>query len=211
MARFFKNGTTTTSIYIDESQLLRIENALNITYKEARPVLKQAINATAKDAQNRLINKAREVYLYKKGLAKKDLKLTKASVNNLVAKLQATGQGTELYHFSAKGPVAWNETVLGAPATKGHAIKKTPMKSLVNQNIKAFIARMPSGHTTVVRRSPDWRNKNTDLGNRYLETILTVSVPGMIGDEEKVWKYVSPELGKTLNDEVTKAINRRLP
>lgn len=211
MARFFRRGSTTTAIYIDESQLIRIEKALDVTAREARPVLREAINKTARDAQKKLIDRAREVYLYKKGLAKKDLVLTRATNTNLVAKLQASGAGTELYHFSAKGPVAWNETIPGAPATRGHAVRNTSMTSLVNQNIKAFIARMPSGHTTIVRRSPDWMGKNSSLGERYLQTILTVSVPGMIGDEERVWNYVSPELGRTLNEEVTKAINRRLP
>lgn len=209
--KFFPSGGSIAHVYVDESQIIKVMDALDATYKEARPALKEAINNTAKEAQTRLINRARQVYIYNKRLAKKDLKLTKATVGNLEARLQATGQGIELMHFSARGPVAWSETVPGAPATRGHAVRQNPMKSLVNQNIKAFIARMPSGHKTVVRRSPDWQSKNTSLGNRYLQTILTVSVPGMIGNEEKVWKYVSPDLGRMLELEVSKAISRRKP
>lgn len=203
-------------IYVDEAQTERVVKALD-SIKDARPVMKSALNATAKTAQKKIIDRAAQVYVYKKKFTNRDLKRENATVSKLMARLYASGQGVEIYHFSARGPKAWSQTVKGAPATKGRGLRSKPAKALqrrtgLSDNLKAFIARMPSGHVTVVRRvEPSGRrNKRTSLGSRYLETVLSTSVPGMLGNEEKVWNYLSHFLGQTLEDEVTKALNKKL-
>lgn len=196
-------------IYLDESQLKKIEEALDYTEKQARPVMKEALNKTAKTAQKSLVDRARQVYLWKKGVAKKDLRIKNARINDLVATLHASGQALELYHFSARGPVAWTQTIPGAPPTKAHGIRSNPMKYLKKDGIKAFIARMPSGHKTIVSRTADWASHDTSLDERYLKTILTVSVPQMLGNEEKVWEYVLPTIRSTLESSVLDGIVKR--
>lgn len=203
-------------VYVDENQTKRVIEALD-SIKNARPVIKSALNATAKRAQKKLIERAAQVYIYKKRFTNKDLKRQNATVANLTARLYASGEGIEIYHFSANGPKAWSQTVKGAPATKGRGIRKNPARYLQRRkgssdNLKAFIARMPSGHVTVVRRTEESerRNKKTGLGARYLETVLSTSVPGMLGNEEKVWNYISPDLGIFLAEETSRALAKKM-
>ena len=90
------------SFELDQITVANIEARLGALRTKAPTALKNAINATAKDARTDLWAKANATYTIKKGGFNKDMKLKPANTGNLEAVLLTRGAPLEMIKFSVK-------------------------------------------------------------------------------------------------------------
>ena len=88
----------------DEAVLQTIEKALGDMKGQSRKVLKNAVNATAKQARSDLADKAKEEYMAKKSALNSSMKLGRATVSKPEATITVTGGTLELKKFKATTP-----------------------------------------------------------------------------------------------------------
>ena len=81
---------------VDQTQLQRIELKLNDMKAKAPQALKNAVNATARDAKKDLADKAKETYAVKSPRFKKAIAQKNATASNPTATLKITGAVNEL-------------------------------------------------------------------------------------------------------------------
>ena len=101
----------------DEAMLHVIEMALGNLKSESRKVLKNAVNATAKQAQADLAAKAKETYDVKKTRFTKAMGLRKATASRQEATITVTGEQLELHDFKSS-PSTYNSGSTQADAVK---------------------------------------------------------------------------------------------
>ena len=92
------------SFEVDETVLRAIEKALGNLKGESRKVLKNAVNATAKQARSDLANKAKEQFTAKKSALNAAMKRKNATVANPTATITVTGETLELKQFKTSTP-----------------------------------------------------------------------------------------------------------
>ena len=81
---------------VDQTQLQRIELKLKDMKAKAPQALKNAVNATARDAKKDLAKKAQETYAVKQGRFTKAMKTQNATESSLTATINVTGEQLEL-------------------------------------------------------------------------------------------------------------------
>lgn len=178
---------------VDPTQLQRIEIKLKDMKHKAPQALKNAVNATARDAKKDLANKAKETYAVKSPRFKKAIAQKNATAARPTATLKITGAVNELADFKAKA----NE---GVNAARGKVLKASGMKPLQKGDLKAFVTKFGSGHTSVVQR----RGKE----RLPLKKLLSPSIPTMVGNEAKVYGIVKPNIEKNLQKNIQKQIDK---
>lgn len=183
----------------DEGILRTIEDALGALKSESRKVLKNAVNATAKEAKTKLAERAKDVYAVKKTKFTKAMGTKNATASNPTATIQVTGEQMELKDFKVS-PASYNPQ--NRPSvTKAKALLSSKLKPLASSN-KAFLAKFSNGHISVVQR----RGKS-----RFpLKKLLSNSVPKMIGSQDRVLGVLEPEIYDTLMDNISKQIKKVL-
>lgn len=173
----------------------------------ARDIMKTAVNETAKDTRKSLVDRARRTYMVKAGAFNKSMKLKKATKSSLTATLHSTGKPIPLRGFSyVKHNVASRE-----PA-KAHQLRGRRNAPLVVDGMKAFYARMPTGHTGLFHRvegsamqrrgTQTVRGKKRELKPR--EKIVEKfgsSIPVMIGGT-RVYDKTKPRIEKSLQQKL---------
>ena len=87
---------------VDQTQLQRIELKLKDMKAKAPQALKNAVNATARDAKKDLADKAKETYAVKSPRFKKAIAQKNATASNPTATLKITGAVNELADFKYK-------------------------------------------------------------------------------------------------------------
>ena len=130
---------------VDQTQLQRIELKLKDMKAKAPQALKNAVNATARDAKKDLADKAKETYAVKSPRFKKAIAQKNATASNPTATLKITGAVNELADFKYKDNTSTD-------AARGKVLKASGLKSLQKGNLKAFITKFGSGHVSVVQR-----------------------------------------------------------
>ena len=103
----------------DEVTVKSVEKKLGRTKSEAPKALKNALNATAKDARKDLAHKAQETYAVKIGGFNKQMKIKPATAGNLVAVIETRGEHLEFKYFSVQG---------------GHGPHGSPLTVLINKH-----------------------------------------------------------------------------
>lgn len=182
----------------DEELLKVIEDALGSMKSESRKVLKNAVNQTAKQAKKDLAKKAQETYVVKQGRFTKAMKTKNASESNPTATIKVTGAQLELKDFKAS-PAGVRTGKNRPSAVKAKVLLSSGMKPLV-ASTKAFIVKFKSGHVSIAQR----RGKP-----RYpIKKLLSNSIPVMIGNEDRVYGVVEPEIYDHLMDNIIKEIRR---
>ena len=169
---------------VDRTQLERIELKLKNCRDKAPLALKNAVNATARDAKKDLANKAKETYAVKSPRFKKAIAQKNATKSKPTAILKITGKVNELADFKYKE----NE---GANAARGKVLKSGGLKTLQKGDLKAFITKFGSGHVSVVQRKTSARLP--------VKKLLSPSIPTMIGNEAKVYGVVKPNIQKQID------------
>lgn len=183
----------------DEHMLRTIERALGSLKGESRKVLKNAVNKTAKQAKAALALKAQETYVVKKTSFTKSMATKNATIAKPEAIIKVTGKQMELKDFKVS-PATYKPKDR-PPITKAKVLLSSSLKGLAS-NTKAFLAKFKNGHVSVVQR----RGKE-----RYpLKKLLSNSIPKMVGNQEKVYGIVEPDIYDNLMANIRAEIGKVL-
>lgn len=198
-------------VTVDRGSLKRIERRLGEMGSRAPVVLKNAINQTAKQARKRLGTEAQKTYTVKNVGFNKAMKLKSATVSEMEAVIRAKGEPIPLKNF---------RTSKSGGAVKAQVLKSGSLKPLQKGELKAFVNN--------VARKGQVRKKDTKKGKAGtqvthvavaqrkgnarlpIKTLYSNSVPMMLGNEERVYGIVEPEIGKMLQENVEKQIKKVL-
>lgn len=186
---------------IQSITLKDIEKKLDNLSNKSPEVLKNSINDTAKQARKQISLQAQKTYVMKTGRFNKAMKIKNASKTKLEAIIGATGSVTELKDFKVS-PAKVAPKDNKPDVVKGKGLKQSSMKKLQKGDLKAFVARFANGHVSVVQRRTDKRFP--------LKKFLSPSLPKMLGNEEKVYGIVQPDIYKNLQDNIEKHISKVL-
>ena len=121
----------------DAKTLAQVEKKLGALKSEAPKALKNAINATAKQARKELATKAQETYVVKSGRFNKAMKIKNATQGNLEATIKATGAPLELKDFKVS-PASVKTGASRPSMVKGKVLAANGMKNLQKGGIKAY-------------------------------------------------------------------------
>lgn len=199
---------------VDEAALSEIKNRLGLYDKKAPQVLKNAVNATAREIQGKLAKKAQQTYAVKTARFKKNAKLTKATTGNPVAYITATGAREPLSDFQTRKHA-------GGASAKAKVLKAGGLKNMTapKSGLKAFMVAFDSGHIAVVRRYPGEKYSNAGkVADRQakgwdmtaIREFTAASVPYMLGNEYRVYGVLEPEFEQMLKANVDKEIEKVL-
>ncbi|NBH77709.1 hypothetical protein D3Z52_05915 [Clostridiaceae bacterium] len=174
-------------------------------------VLKNAVNATAKQAQADLVAKAQAEYTAKKGPLKKAASIKKGTDSNPEATITVKGTTLELREFKATAPRS------GARAKILTSGSLKAIQSQKGSRAKAFLATFESGHTAIVQRQDGetYRREGAKRQAKYgrhidmtrLKKLLSISFPKMVGGSA-VLGELEPDIYETLLANVSREIER---
>lgn len=198
---------------VDQDVLKMIEKALGSMSSQSRKVLKNAVNATAKQARTDMVNKAKEEYTVKKKKLNENVTKKNATVSNPEATIMVKGKTLELREFKATAPKRGAK----AQILSGGTLKLIQSKR--GSRAKAFLATFSSGYQAIVQRqdgktyTSDGRSKRAAKYGKYadmtqIKTLLSISAPKMIGDEKKVFGVIRPKIYENLAVNIQKEINK---
>lgn len=185
----------------DAKTLAQVEKKLGALKSEAPKALKNAINATAKQARKELATKAQETYVVKSGRFNKAMKIKNATQGNLEATIKATGAPLELKDFKVS-PASVKTGASRPSMVKGKVLAANGMKNLQKGGIKAFVTKFASGHATVAQRQSGARLP--------IKTLYSNSIPKMLGNERKVYGIVKPNIERNLQENINKQVRKIL-
>lgn len=187
---------------VDDNGLIKtIADQLGEYHAKAPTVLKQALNATAKDARSMLAEQAKEVYVIQKSRFNKAMTIKNASNRKLEALVISTGSPLELIDFKTN-PKTPSTGANRPEVTTGKVLAASGLKRLEKGNIKAFVAKFASGHVSIVQRRGTSRLP--------VKKLLSPSVPKMIGNEKEVYGKVEPEIAQLLDANIRKFIAKTI-
>ncbi len=187
-------------VRVDEAMFRLIEIKLKEMKSKASRVLKNAVNATARDTKKELATKAQEQYTIKANKFKKQIEQKNASISKPEAILRINGQMNKLESFQIRK----NTKKLGA---KARGRNDRPLKELISQQGgKSFQMTVSNGegkksHTFIAQR----------IGHSQypVKGFYGPSDPEMIGNE-KVYGKVKPDIYKLLYKNINKQIDKIL-
>jgi hypothetical protein len=180
---------------LDEITVRDIELRLGALRAKAPTALKNAINATAKDARTDLWAKANATYTIKKGGFNKDMKLLPANVGNLEAILLTRGAPIEMIKFR----------VTDRKGTPRVEILRGQVKSMGDRSFVNNVAKKGTHTHVAVAKYIGGKNSRLKIQKKF-----SVSSPIMIGNERKVYGIVEPKIIENLQNNVDKQVNKIL-
>lgn len=185
---------------VDDNGLIKtISEQLGEYHSKAPVVLKQALNATAKDARTMLANRAKDIYVIQKSKFNKAMEIKPAKLRKPEAFIVTAGAPLELIDFKTN-PKVPSVGAARPEITTGKVLVKSSMKRLEMGDLKAFVAKFKSGHVSIVqRRGPD---------RLPLRKLFSPSIPKMIGNEEEVYGAVKPKIAELLDANIRKYIKK---
>lgn len=174
-------------------------------------VLKNAVNATAKQAQAALVDKAQAEYAAKKGPLKRAATIKKGTDSKPEATITVKGATLELREFKTSAPKS------GAKAKILNSSTLKLIQSQKGSKAKAFLATFESGHTAIVQRQDGetYRRYGAKRQEKYgrhidmtrVKKLLSISFPKMVGSSA-VLGALAPDIYDTLLENVNKEIRR---
>lgn len=185
----------------DNGMVQTIANQLGEYADKAPTVLKQALNATAKDVRSMLAEQAKEIYIVQKSKFNKAMKIKNASARKLEALIVTAGAPLELIDFKTN-PKKPSTGSARPDVMTGKVLVQSSMKRLEMGNLKAFVAKFKSGHVSIVQRKGPERLP--------VKKLLSPSIPKMIGNEKQVYGEVEPKIAELLDANIRKYITRTL-
>jgi hypothetical protein len=189
------------TVEVEKNTLRALEKKLDSAGKKIPNVMKKAINETAKQARKQLASEAQKTYVIKSGRFNKSMTLKNATNGHLEAIIGSTGRVTELKDFKVS-PSRFTTGESRPSIVKGKGLRSNSMKKLQKGDIKAFIVKFASGHVSVAQR----------LGKKRLpvKILYSTSIPKMLGNEQKVYGLVEPDIYKNLQMNLKKYISQAL-
>jgi hypothetical protein len=183
------------SFELDQITVANIEARLGALRAKAPTALKNALNATAKDARTDLWAKANTTYTIKKGGFNRDMKMKPANVGNLEAVLLTRGAPIEMIKFSVKS----RDSTPRIEVLRGQ-VKSMGKRSFVNNVAK-------KGTHTHVAVAKYIGGKDSRL---KIQKKFSVSSPVMIGNEKRVYGIVEPNIVSNLQKNVDRQVEKIL-
>ena len=193
-------------VSVDEHMLRAVELKLKSLHSKAPRALKNAVNATAREAKKDLAKLAQEQYTIKTAKFKKNIKQKNATISKPVAILHISGKMNPLGSFQTR-----KNTVKLASKARGR--KDRPLKELISsKGGKAFNATFTMGG-----KNHDVKNKkaHNEIMQREgkerlpIKTFYGPSDPEMVGNE-KVYGKVEPDIQKLLYKNISRQIDKIL-
>ena len=188
-----------------------VGHALGDLKSQRFKVLKNAVNATAKQAQKDLVERAQAEYTAKKGPLKKATTIKKGTDSKPEATITVKGATLELREFKTSAPKS---------GAKAKILNSSTLKLIQSQKggrAKAFLATFESGHTAIVQRQEgetyrrDGAKRQAKYGRHIdmtrLKKLLSISFPKMVGGSA-VLGALAPDIYDTLLENVNKEIRR---
>lgn len=212
---------------VNMDDLVEIEAALGMVKDKSKHVLRTAINNTAKQTVNLLVDEAKAQYLINKPTGvRKTMTLDKATIGRLYAVVRSNGKTSELYDFSVK-PRAYTPKARPAGGHKGNVVRLNAAGQLEFGSItksgrftnprdphKAFVVMYSSGHVSVAQRVPGTKRGTPRAdhpeGEEAIKNLRAVSIPKMLGNEQTVFGIVKPKVYDLLQKNIQAQINRYL-
>lgn len=185
----------------DGDTLAKVEKKLGSFKSEAPKALKNAINATAKQARKELAQEAQKTYVVKTGGFNKAMTIKNATAGSLEAVIKARGAPLPLKSFKVS-PASARTGAARPDVVKAKVLKASGMKALQKGDIKAFVVRFKSGHVDVAQRQGPPRLP--------IKTLYSNSIPKMLGNEKRVFKVVKPNINKNLQENIDKQVRKIL-
>ena len=185
----------------DGDTLAKVEKKLGSLKSEAPKALKNAINATAKQARKELAQEAQKTYVVKSGGFNKAMTIKNATAGSLEAVIKARGAPLPLKDFKVS-PASARTGAARPDVVKAKVLKASGMKALQKGDIKAFVVRFKSGHVDVAQRQGPPRLP--------IKTLYSNSIPKMLGNEKRVFKVVKPNINKNLQENIDKQVRKIL-
>lgn len=195
----------------DNALLDAVTHALGDLKDQRFKVLKNAVNATAKQAQAQLVAKAQEEYTAKKTQLKKAATIKKGTDSNPEATITVKGATLELREFKTSAPKS---------GAKAKILTSGALKTIQSQKgsrAKAFLATFQSGHTAIVQRqdgqeyTTGYAKRKSDYGAHAdmtrIKKLLSLSFPKMVGGSA-VLGELEPDIYDTLLANVSREIER---
>ena len=174
-------------------------------------VLKNAVNATAKQAQAALVDKAQAEYAAKKGPLKRAATIKKGTDSKPEATITVKGATLELREFKTSAPKS------GAKAKILNSSTLKLIQSQKGSKAKAFLATFESGHSAIVQRQDgetyrrDGAKRQAKYGRHIdmtrIKKLLSISFPKMVGGSAGLGE-LAPDIYDTLLENVNKEIRR---
>ena len=188
-----------------------VGHALGDLKSQRFKVLKNAVNATAKQAQKDLVERAQAEYTAKKGPLKKATTIKKGTDSKPEATITVKGATLELREFKTSAPKS------GAKAKILNSSTLKLIQSQKGSKAKAFLATFESGHTAIVQRQDgetyrrDGAKRQAKYGRHIdmtrVKKLLSISFPKMVGGSA-VLGALAPDIYDTLLENVNKEIRR---
>lgn len=212
---------------INMDSLLEIEAALGMAKDKSKMVLRTAINNTAKQTVNLLVEEAKREYVIDRpSRIRKTIKVQKATVGKLYAVVRSNGKTNELYDFSVK-PRPYRPSARPMAGHKGNVVRDSGPKQLEFDSItksgkftnpddphKAFVVKYASGHISIAQRVPGTKRKTPRAshprGEEAIKNLRAVSVPKMLGNEQRVFGTVKSQIYDLLQENIQEQIQRYL-
>ena len=188
-----------------------VGHALGDLKSQRFKVLKNAVNATAKQAQAALVDKAQAEYAAKKGPLKRAATIKKGTDSKPEATITVKGATLELREFKTSAPKS------GAKAKILNSSTLKLIQSQKGSKAKAFLATFESGHTAIVQRQDgetyrrDGAKRQAKYGRHIdmtrVKKLLSISFPKMVGGSA-VLGALAPDIYDTLLENLNKEIRR---
>ena len=188
-----------------------IGHALGDLKSQRFKVLKNAVNATAKQAQKDLVERAQAEYTAKKRPLEKATTIKKGTDSKPEATITVKGATLELREFKTSAPKS---------GAKAKILNSSTLKLIQSQKggrAKAFLATFESGHTAIVQRQEgetyrrDGAKRQAKYGRHIdmtrIKKLLSISFPKMVGGSA-VLGELGPSIYDTLLENVNKEIRR---
>lgn len=198
-------------VYYDADILEKIEKRLGKFRDQKYTVLKNAINATLKDAQAALVNKAQAEYTAKKGPLKKATTTKRASTSKPEGEIDVKGTVLDLKDFKTRSPKGGSQ----AQVLTSSALKL--IQSNRGSRAKAFLVQFSSGKKTIAQRQDgesysdakaisSRREKwGSGADMTKIKKLLSVSFPKMVGSD-RVYGEIAPDIYDKLQENIKKEI-----
>lgn len=198
-------------IEYDDALVDAVGAALGDLKSQRFKVLKNAVNATAKQAQAALVDKAQAEYAAKKGPLKRAATIKKGTDSKPEATITVKGATLELREFKTSAPKS------GAKAKILNSSTLKLIQSQKGSKAKAFLATFESGHSAIVQRQDGetYRRDGAKRQAKYgphidmtrIKKLLSISFPKMVGGSA-VLGELAPDIYDTLLENVNKEIRR---
>lgn len=207
-------------VEFDDGAALRdIKRRLGDLESKAPSILKNALDATARQAKKELATNAVNTYT---GHKKKDytdaMTIQRPTQSDLSAVIHAKGMMEDLSRFKVKS---------SSGVVKAQVLKKSTLKDLVRDNARAFMVTFSSGHETVAqRRTGQLYSQGSFIKQRMdqnhykgwhgpsdltkIKKLLGPSIPFMVGNDEVYSSEIKTRTIAMLQEQINKRIAKAL-